>query len=156
MCGNFQGTWYCSFDCPYYLKKKPLFISTEHLFRAALHTKCEKQWMYSQNITILRLSILYIYTTKTAQQCGRCDHSWRCLPQPGTKRRREGILRMEDAGTSEEDDDIDSQDSNTVINHGHLARDCLIKITMPAVKASVISSLGHSLSNDNTIVNQRS
>ena len=40
------------------------------------------------------------------------DHSWECLPQPGTKRRGEGILRMEDAGTSEEDDDIDSQDSN--------------------------------------------
>ena len=41
--------------------------------------------------------------------------------------RGEGILRMEDAGTSEEDD-IDSQDSNTPIDHGHLARNCLIKI----------------------------
>ena len=30
------------------------------------------------------------------------DHSWGCLPQPGTKRRGEGILRMEDAETSEE------------------------------------------------------
>ena len=30
--------------------------------------------------------------------------------------RGEGILRMEDAGTSEEDDDIDSQDSNTLID----------------------------------------
>ena len=49
------------------------------------------------------------------------DHSWRCLPQPGTKRRGEGILRMEDDGTSEEDD-IDSQDSNTPIEHGHLAQ----------------------------------
>ena len=34
---------------------------------------------------------------------------------------------MEDAGTSEEDN-IDSQDSNTPIDHGHLARNCLIKI----------------------------
>ena len=30
---------------------------------------------------------------------------------------------MEDAGTSEEDD-IDSQDSNTSIDHGHLAQNC--------------------------------
>ena len=45
---------------------------------------------------------------------------------------------MEDAGTSEEDDDIDSQDSNTPIDHGHLARNCSIKIITPAVKASVI------------------
>ena len=45
----------------------------------------------------------------------------------GTKRRGEGILRMEDTGTLEEDD-IDSQDSNTPIDHGHLARNCLIKI----------------------------
>ena len=36
---------------------------------------------------------------------------------------------MEDAGTSEEDDDIDSQDSNALIDHGHLARNCSIKIT---------------------------
>ena len=34
---------------------------------------------------------------------------------------------MEDAGTSEEDD-IDSQDSNTPIDHGHLARNFSIKI----------------------------
>ena len=46
---------------------------------------------------------------------------------------------MEDAGTSEEDDDIDIQDSNTPIDHGHLARNCSIKIITPAVKASVIS-----------------
>ena len=44
---------------------------------------------------------------------------------------------MEDAGTSEVDD-IVSQDSNTPIDHGHLARNCLIKITTPAVKASVV------------------
>ena len=35
-------------------------------------------------------------------------------------RRGEGILRMEDTRTSEEDD-IDSQGSNTPIEHGHLA-----------------------------------
>ena len=45
---------------------------------------------------------------------------------------------MEDAGTSEEDD-IDSQDSNTPIDHVHLARNCSIKIITLAVKASVIS-----------------
>ena len=45
---------------------------------------------------------------------------------------------MENAGTSEEDDDIDSQDSNTRIDHGHLARNCSIKIITPAEKASVI------------------
>ena len=56
---------------------------------------------------------------------GRC----RCLPQPGTKRRGEGILRMEDAGTSEEDNDIDNQDSNTPIDPGYLAWNCSIKIT---------------------------
>ena len=54
-------------------------------------------------------------------------YSWGCLPQPRTKRRGEGILRMEDAGTSEEDD-IDSQDSNIRIDHGHQARNCSIKI----------------------------
>ena len=31
--------------------------------------------------------------------------------------------KKEDVGTSEEDD-IDSQDSNTPIDHGHLARNC--------------------------------
>ena len=62
------------------------------------------------------------------------DHSWRCLPQTWTKRRGEGILRMEDAGTSEEDN-IDSQDSNTPIDHGHLVRNFSIKIITLAVKA---------------------
>ena len=57
------------------------------------------------------------------------DHSWRYLPQLGTKRRGKGILRMEDAGTSEEDD-INSQDSNTPIDHGHLAWNCSIKIKL--------------------------
>ena len=47
---------------------------------------------------------------------------------------------MEDAGTSEEDNDIDSQDSNTPIYHGHLAWNCSIKIITPAVKATVIYS----------------
>ena len=46
---------------------------------------------------------------------------------------------MEDAGTSEEDDYINSQDSSTPIDHGHLAWKCSIKIKTPAVKASVIS-----------------
>ena len=53
-------------------------------------------------------------------------------PTDGDETSRGGILRMEDTGTSEEDD-IDSQDSNTPIDHGHLARNCLIKITTPAV-----------------------
>ena len=66
-------------------------------------------------------------------RCVRCsehtysDHSWGCLPQPGMKRQGEGILRMEDAGTWE-DDDTDSQDSNIPIDHGHLAWNCSIKI----------------------------
>ena len=47
---------------------------------------------------------------------------------------------MEDARTSEEDDTV-SQDSNTPIDHGHLARNCSIKFITPAVKASVISLL---------------
>ena len=59
-------------------------------------------------------------------------------PTVGDETRGEGILRMEDAGTLEEDDDIDSQDSNTPIDHSHLARNCSIKIITPAVKASVI------------------
>ena len=54
------------------------------------------------------------------------NHSWRCLPQPETKRRWEWILRMEDARTSEEDD-TDSQHSNIPIDHSHLARNCSIK-----------------------------
>ena len=67
------------------------------------------------------------------------DNSWGFLPQTGTKNLGKGILRMEGAGISKEEDDIDSQDSNTPIDHGHLARNCLIKIITPAVKASVIS-----------------
>ena len=39
---------------------------------------------------------------------------------------------------SEENNDIDNQDSNTPIDHGHLARNCSIKIMTPAVKTSVI------------------
>ena len=50
-----------------------------------------------------------------------------------------GFLRMEDTGTSEEDD-IDSKDSSTPIDHGHLSRNFSIKIITPAVKASVISN----------------
>ena len=40
----------------------------------------------------------------------------------------EGILRMGDAGTSEEDD-TDNQDSNIPRDHDHLARNCSIKIS---------------------------
>ena len=46
---------------------------------------------------------------------------------------------MEGAGTSEEDDDIYSQDSNIHIEHGHLARNSSIKIITPAVKAFIIN-----------------
>ena len=52
--------------------------------------------------------------------------SCRCVRCRGSQ--REEILRMEDAGTSEEDDDIDSQDSNTPIDHSHLPRNCSVKI----------------------------
>ena len=83
-----------------------------------------KQFSIFRNSTKLAFSVHIIW-----------DHSWRCFTQPGTKRRGEGILRMEEAGTSEEDDDIDSQDSNTPIDHGHQARNCSIKIITPAVKA---------------------
>ena len=41
----------------------------------------------------------------------RNGHSWGCLAQPEIKRQGEGILRMEDAVTSEEED-TDSQDFN--------------------------------------------
>ena len=58
-------------------------------------------------------------------------------PTVGTKHRGEGILRMEDTGISEED--TDSQDSNIPIDHGHVARNCLIKIIMLAMNALVIS-----------------
>ena len=54
------------------------------------------------------------------------DHSWGCLPQLGTKHRGEGILRMEDARSSEEN--TDSQDFNIPIDHSYLAQNCLIKI----------------------------
>ena len=54
------------------------------------------------------------------------------------KPRGEEILRIEDAGTSEEDNGIDCQDSKIPIDNGHLAQNCSIKIITPAVKASVI------------------
>ena len=38
---------------------------------------------------------------------------------------------------------IDNQDPNTPIDHGHLAQNCSIKIIMLAVKASVISILNN-------------
>ena len=45
---------------------------------------------------------------------------------------------MEDVGTSKEED-TNSQDSNVPVGHDHLARNYLIKIITPAVKALVIS-----------------
>ena len=47
---------------------------------------------------------------------------------------------MEDAGTSEEDD-IDSQDSNTPIDHGHLAWKCLIN----KYRKFILATLKHHL-----------
>ena len=76
------------------------------------------------------VGILTVESSSSASLCSEhtySDHFLGCLAQPGTKRRGEGILRMEDAGTSEEHD-IGSQDSNTPIDHGHLARNCSIKI----------------------------
>ena len=65
----------------------------------------------------------------------------KCLPQPGTKRRGEGILRMKNAGTSEEGDDIDSQDSNMTIDHGHLARNCSIEIRISCLRLRLVPPL---------------
>ena len=75
-----------------------------------------------------------------------CPTAWSSVKVPPedashrTKRQGEGILGMKDAGTSEEDD-IDIQDSNIPIDHGHLDRNCSIKIITPAVKALVISEV---------------
>ena len=77
-----------------------------------------------KNRKVLNLEIL---SKASCSEHTYSDHSWGYLPQPGTKRRGEGILWMEDAGTSEKDD-IDSQDSNISIDHGNLARNCSIKI----------------------------
>ena len=49
---------------------------------------------------------------------------------------------MEDAGTSKKDD-IDSQDSNTSIDHGHLARNCSIKITILTLARQSFKRRGH-------------
>ena len=48
---------------------------------------------------------------------------------------------MEDAGTSEEDDNINSQDSNIPVDHGHLARNCSIKINCNVVVLFVIETV---------------
>ena len=56
----------------------------------------------------------------------------------GMKRRGEGIMRMENAMTSEEED-TDSQDFSIPTGHAHLARNCLMKIITLATKAIVIS-----------------
>ena len=44
---------------------------------------------------------------------------------------------MEDTETLEEDD-IDSQNSNIPINHGHLARNCSIKIIIIIITINII------------------
>ena len=66
------------------------------------------------------------FSTSLCSEHTYSNHSWGCLPQSGTKRWGEGILRLEDTGTLEED--TDSQDSNIPIDHGHLAWNCSIKI----------------------------
>ena len=102
------------------------YYEIRYILRASW-LKCQGFWLRNgQRLSWRRVSQVNI------------DPSWRCLPQPGTKRRGEGILKMEDAGTPEEDD-INSQDSNTPIDHGHLVRNCSIKIITPAMKASIIS-----------------
>ena len=54
------------------------------------------------------------------------------------KHRGELILRMEDTVTLEAEV-ADSHDFNIPKDHGHVARNCLIKITTLAMKALVIS-----------------
>ena len=49
--------------------------------------------------------------SNTCSESTNSDHTWECLPQSGTKHRREGILRMEDTKTSEEKD-TEREDSN--------------------------------------------
>ena len=46
-------------------------------------------------------------------------------------------MRMKDAGTSEEED-AESEDFNIPTDHGHLDRNCLMKIITVTVKALVI------------------
>ena len=66
------------------------------------------------------------------------DHSWGCLSQPWMKHCGEGILKMEDVVTSEEED-TSSQDFSVPMDHGHLAWNCLMKIKMSASKALIFS-----------------
>ena len=77
-----------------------------------------------------------VFTAKACTELQQTHLQRPLLPQLGMKHRGEGILRMEDAGTSEEED-TDFKNSNIPIDHGHLARYCLIKIIMPGVEASV-------------------
>ena len=91
-------------------------------------------------VGILIVDVVFFRSPGILHSQNSFPHSWGCLQQPGTKHRGEGILRMEDATTSEEDN-IDSQDSNIPIDHGHLARNCSIKTITPAVKGLVISKL---------------
>ena len=90
------------------------------------------------------------------------------------KHRGEGILRLEDAGTSEEDY-IDSQDSNIPIDHGHLAQNCSIKTllsgrniknsfimviprfgrAMPQLGHNMVQTVGPGTRKDNYIIHMR-
>ena len=96
-------------------------------------------WLSMSSSEVPASSILRIPSPRrdvSSSAVGDIFRSVRCRCVRCRGSRGEGILRMEDAGTSEEDD-IDSQDSNTPIDHGHLARNCSINIITPAVKASV-------------------
>ena len=77
------------------------------------------------------------------------DHSWGYLPQPSRGWNVEGkeSENGEDTVTSEEED-AESQDFNIAMYHGHLARNCLMKIITPAVKALVICSVSNQKRND--------
>ena len=77
-------------------------VLANHVAAVRMHHVYETQSRWTTSQLSVSLCSKHTYT----------DHSWGCRPQPGTKRQGEGILRMEDARTSEEDD-IESQDSNT-------------------------------------------
>ena len=88
---------------PSELSLRPWWSTSEN---HASHHHC-----FSPRTLGLKLELWNVYTVSAilGSEHTYSYHSWECLPQPGTKRRGKGILRMEDAGTSEEDDS-DSQD----------------------------------------------
>ena len=101
-----------------------IIIFIEQLFRARWSWSIGvlESWlsMSSSSSEVPTSSILRIPSSSLRASAATTysDHSWGCLPQPGTKRRGVGVLKMEYAGTSEEDDDIDSQDSNRSMDQG--------------------------------------